>query len=237
MDILLDNPETDQLFQELLVRVRRLKNGEAAAQMKAMGVRYRVNWGASVVSLRELARQYDKSHLLALKLWNKQWRETMILATLFEQPKFLSEEQMDYWTKSFETAEMAEQAVANLFVHSKFAFAKALEYCCGKKHWVRYSGILLMGKLALADKHAIDEMFGGFFEVIYPLMKDPALNAALYRSMVILGNRNENLRHQCIEFLNTVLTKGDDQPKQLATILLDEFRDSTELDSENVEPK
>lgn len=226
--MLLDNPETDRVFRELLLRISRLKNGETAAQMKAMGAGYRMNWGASVVSLRELAREYDKSHLLALKLWNKQWRETMILATLLEEPDLLSEEQMDYWTKSFETAEIAEQAVSNLFVRSKFAFVKALEYCCGKKHWIRYTGLLMMGRLAMTDKTAIDEMFEGFFNVICPLMKDPALHSVLYRSMVILGNRNENLRHQCIEFLKGILQMDDDQPKQVATILLEEFCENNE---------
>jgi len=225
MDILLDNPETDRLFQELLTRVRRLKNGETAAQMKARGVKYRINWGASVISLRELARQYKKNHLLALKLWNKQWRETMILATLFEEPDMLGEEQMDYWAKSFETAEMAEQAVANLFVHSKFAFVKALEYCCGKKHWVRYTGLLLMGRLAMVDKNAMDEMFEGFFKVIRPLMKDPALSAVFYRSMVLLGNRDENLRNQCLDFLEPALAMEEEQPKQLAKILLEDLRE------------
>lgn len=228
MEILLDNPETDHLFQELLARIRHLRNGEIVAQMRAMGVKYRINWGASVISLRDLSRHYEKNHLLSLKLWNKQWRETMILATLFEDPDALSEEQMDYWAKGFETAEMAEQAVSNLFVYSKFAFAKALEYCCGKKHWVRYTGILLIGRLAMIDKNAIDEMFEGFFEVLYPLMKDPALNDALYRSMVMLGSRNETLRRQCIGFLENVLSMEEEQPKQLAIILLEEFRENME---------
>ncbi|MGV8138705.1 MAG: hypothetical protein AB2L20_26170 [Mangrovibacterium sp.] len=83
----------------------------------------------------------------------------------------------------------------------------------------------MMGRLAMTDKSAIDEMFEGFFKVIYPLMKDPALHAVFYRSMVILGNRSENLHSQCIEFLDTVLSMDDDQPKRLAAILLDEFRE------------
>jgi hypothetical protein len=226
MDILLDNREAERIFQELLARIPQLKNGQTVSQMKAMGVKYRINWGVSVISLRELARHYPKDHLLALKLWNKQWRETMILATLLEELDALSEEQMDYWTKSFETAEMAEQAVANLFVYSKFAFAKAFEYCCGKKHWVRYTGLLLVGRLAMIDKSAIDEMFEGFFSVLHPLMKDPALQAAIYRSMAILGNRNENLRHQCIDFLESVLTMDEDQPKRLANVLLEDLREA-----------
>ena len=224
MEILLDNPETDRLFQELLVRIRRLKNGETVEQMRTMGVKYAVNWGASIISLREFARRYDKNHLLALKLWNKQWRETMILATLLDKPEALSEGQMDYWTRSLDTAEIAEQAVANLFVSSKFAFAKALEYCCGKKHWVRYTGVLLTGRLAMVDKTAIDEMFEGFFEVLPPLMKDPSLHTVLYRSMVILANRNENLRRQCVGFLEAILTLEDERQNRLASALLDEFR-------------
>ena len=224
MDILLDNPETDQLFQELLVRIRHLKNGETAAQMKALGVEYRINWGASVISLRELAAKYAKNHLLALKLWNKQWRETMILATLLEDPAELTEEQMDYWTKSFETPELAEQAVANLYVCSKFAFIKALEYCCGKKHLVRYTGLHLMGRLALVDKKAIDEMFDPFFDVILPLSKDPALGDLFYRSMLLLARRNEEMRIKCMDFLELVQKMEEDQPKRMAAILLDELK-------------
>ncbi len=226
MDILLDNPGAEKIFQGLLKRITLLKNGETAAQMRTMGVKYRINWGVSVIALRDLARQYEKDHLLALKLWNKQWRETMILATLLEEPDQLNEEQMDYWTKSFETAEMAEQAVSNLFVYSKFAFAKALEYCCGKKHWVRYTGILLMGRLAMVSRDDIDEMFETFFEVIPPLMKDPSLQNALYRSLLLLGNRNENLREQAVAFLNAVCARQEEQSGNLAKILLEDLSES-----------
>ncbi len=225
MDILLDNSETDKVFQEILAQVRRLKNGETAAQMKSLGVKYRINWGASVVSLRQLALKYEKDHLLALKLWNKQWRETMILATLLDLPLELTEEQMDYWTKSFETTEMAEQAVTNLFVYSKYAFVKALEYCCGKKHLVRCTGLLLMGRLALVDKNAIDEMFDPFFNLIFPLAKDPALSDIFYRSFLKVGHKSEHLRSECIEFLKLLLDSVEDHPRHLASVLLDELND------------
>ena len=170
MDILLDDPVVDGQFRELLAKIRRLKNGETVAQMKAYGLVYKINWGASVISLRDLAKSYERNHLLALKLWNKQWRETMILATLLDEPDKVTEEQLDFWTKSFTTTEIAEQAVANLFVHTKFAYVKALEWCRGKKYLVRYTGLHLMGRLAMVDKKAIDEMFEPFFVVVFPLI-------------------------------------------------------------------
>ncbi|MGE4587263.1 MAG: DNA alkylation repair protein [Mangrovibacterium sp.] len=224
MDVILDNAETERQFQEILSGIRRLKNGETVARMKALGAVYRISWGASVVSLRELAGRYAKSHLLALKLWNKQWRETMILATLLEDPEFLSEEQMDYWTKNFETAELSEQAVANLYVHSPLAFAKALEYCCGKKHWVRYTGLLLMGRLARFDRQAINELFEGFFELLPPLMKDASLADVCYRSLLLLAGRNGQLRRQVLDFLEPVKSGESEQAARLAEILTEELK-------------
>jgi 3-methyladenine DNA glycosylase AlkD len=119
--------------------------------MKRQGIEYKLNWGVQVVELRELARGFNALHLLALKLWNKQWRESMILATMLDEPSEVSEEQMDFWTKSFENREIAEQASANLWVKTKFAFVKALEWSRGKKHLVRFTGIHLMGRLAMTQ--------------------------------------------------------------------------------------
>ena len=225
MDILIDDPATEKIFQELLAKIRLLKNGETVAQMKAMGVNYRINWGASVISLRQLSKQYPKNHLLALKLWNKQWRETMILATLLDDPAELSEEQTDYWTKSFEAPEIAEQAVANLFVYSKFAFVKALEYCRGKKHLVRLTGLLLIGRLAMTDKKAIDEMFESFFDVLSPLAKDPALGQVFYRTILLMAKRSEVLRESCKDFLKTMLEMEEDHPKNLAHLLIEDINE------------
>ncbi|KOH45721.1 DNA alkylation repair protein [Sunxiuqinia dokdonensis] len=223
MDILLDDPVVDGQFRELLAKIRRLKNGETVAQMKAYGLVYKINWGASVISLRDLAKSYERNHLLALKLWNKQWRETMILATLLDEPDKVTEEQLDFWTKSFTTTEIAEQAVANLFVHTKFAYVKALEWCRGKKHLVRYTGLHLMGRLAMVDKKAIDEMFEPFFVVIFPLIKDPDLGQIFYRSMLIVANRSEQLKAKCKEFLELAQDMDEEQAQKMAGLLLEDL--------------
>lgn len=225
MDILIDDPVVEGQFRGILAKIRVLKNGETAAQMKKLGLVYKINWGASVISLRNLAKSYEPNHLLALKLWNKQWRESMIMATLLDEPDKVTEEQMDYWTKSFVTAEIAEQAVANLFVYSKFAYVKALEWCRGKKQLVRYTGLHLMGRLAMIDKKAIDEMFDPFFEVIFPLVKDPELGHIFYRSMLIMANRSEYLREKCVGFLELAKEMEEDHPKKMADLLLEDLAD------------
>ena len=204
MDFILDNQETEQKFQQSLKLIKARKSGEVADLMKQKGISYKTNWGVSVIDLREIAAQFDQDHLLALKLWNKQWRETMILATLIDEPKLVTEEQIDFWTKTFENTEIAEQASANLWVKTKFAYVKAMEWCRGKKHIIHFTGLHLIGRLALTDKSAIDEMFDPFFEELPTLAKDSALNTVFYRTVLALGKRSEYLHRQTIELAKTL---------------------------------
>src|SRR5665648_234350 len=146
MDYLLDNPEAEQLFQEILSKIKPLQNIEVVNSMQKRGVDYKVNLGVSIPLLQDMASDYEKNHLLALKLWNKQWRETMILAMLLEEPEKITENQMDFWVKNFQSIEIAEQAAMNLFSKTGFAYKKAFEYCLGKKLLVKIVGLLMIGR-------------------------------------------------------------------------------------------
>ena len=74
MDYLLDNPDAERIFQEILSRIKRLQNREVVNSMRKRGIDYNVNFGVSVPMLQLLASEYSNNHLLSLKLWNKQWR-------------------------------------------------------------------------------------------------------------------------------------------------------------------
>lgn len=222
--ILFDDPEQDQEFRQILAKIRLAKNGETVIQMKKLGLSYKINWGASLISLREIAAQYQPNHVLALKLWNKQWRETMILAALLDVPSKVTEEQMDYWTKSIETTEIAEVLSTYLWVKTKFSFVKALEWIRGKKHLVRFSGLHLMGRLALVEKSALDEFFEPFFDVLSPLSKDPKLKLAFYRSFILLGSKSKNLNEKAVLFAESLKELESDDSRELAEMLLAELR-------------
>jgi len=223
MDFILDNKETEQKFQQILKLVKARKSGEVAELMKLKGISYKMNWGVSIIDLREIAAQFEHDHLLALKLWNKQWRETMILATLLDEPKMVTEEQIDFWTKSFENTEIAEQASANLWVKTKFAFVKAMEWCRGKKHIIRFTGLHLIGRLALTDKSAIDEMFEPFFEELPTLAKDNTLNTVFYRTLIALGTHSKYLHRQTIELAQNLQMSDSENAVKQGEELFEEF--------------
>jgi len=224
MDFFIDNPETEKKYQEILQRIRMMKNGMVSENMVQRGIRYKTNWGASIVDIRQLSAEITPGHLLAMKLWNRKWRETMILATLVDVPGEVTAEQMDYWTKSFENIEIAEQAVSNLWVRTPFAFIKALEWCRGKKHLVRYTGVQLIGRLAFTAKNDPDEMFDMFFSELKTLAKDTQLSAVLQRSLLLVGNRSPELREQVRAFSDELLNSDSPTAKMLGNELIECFR-------------
>ena len=228
MDYLLDDPGVERIFQEILAKIKPLQNGEVVNSMEKRGVDYKMNFGVSIPLLRQMATEYSQNHLLALKLWNKQWRETMILATLLEEPGEVTENQMDFWVKSFPSVEIAEQAAMNLFSKTKPAFEKAFEYCHGKKLLVKIVGLLMIGRLALTDRESPDEKFETFFELMPPLSKDPQLSLVFSRVYIQIGMRNLNLNEIAIHHAMNLLTIDSKTARENAELLI------SELDNEDI---
>ncbi len=215
MELLLDNPEAENIFKRIVASIPAMQNGVTAESLEKRGIKYEKAYGTSIVDLKNFARQYDKNHLLALKLWNKKWRETMILATMLDEPAKVTEEQMDFWVKTSENTEIIEQMVTNLFTETPFAFVKALEWCRGKKHQVRYAGLLMMGRLSVASTNDIDEMFESFFDVLPPLAKDSRLHTVLHRSMCQLARRSKKMHAQCVSFTQELMQYEEDDARKI----------------------
>ena len=223
MDYLLDNPDAERIFQEILLRIKRLQNREVVNSMQRRGIAYKVNFGVAIPMLRQVASEYTQNHLVALKLWNKQWRETMILATLLEEPSKVTDNQMDFWVKNLQSTEIAEQAAMNLFSQSVFAYQKAFEYCIGKKLLVKIVGLLIIGRLALTDQNAADEKFDPFFELMSPLSKDTQLALVFSRIFIQIGMRNLNLHENAIRHARILKTIDSEVSSENADLILSEL--------------
>ena len=223
MDYLLDNPEAERIYQEILLKIKRLQNRDVVNSMQKRGIEYKINFGVAIPMLHQIASNYTKNHLVALKLWNKQWRETMILATLLEEPSEVTENQMDFWVKNFQSTEIAEQAAMNLFSKTSFAYQKAFEYCIGKKLLVKIVGLLMIGRLAPTDQNARDENFEPFFELMSPLSKDPQLSIVFSRIFIQIGMRNLNLHELAIRHATILKTIDSEVSSQNAELILSEL--------------
>lgn len=219
MDLIFNDSQSDVIYRKIIRSIPMLKNGVVADSMKQHGICYEKNWGVSIVDLKNMASAYEKNHLLALKLWNKKWRETMILAAMLDNPAEVTEEQMDYWIKTSDSIEIIEQLTMHLFVLTPFAFAKSMEWCRGKKYNVKYAGLLMIGRLASRKSNDIDEMFEPYFEILQTLSKDTSLAIPISRSVCQLSQRSAYLQQLCVDFIGLLDNSENENSKLLGTEL------------------
>ncbi len=89
-----------------------------------------------------------------------------LLATMIDDPKQVTEAQIDKWVLDFETWDVCDQACGNLFDRTPFAIEKALEFSAREEEFVKRTGFVLMAELAVHDKKADDIVFIQFFPII-----------------------------------------------------------------------
>lgn len=78
------------------LRVR--EDPEARAGMARVGIdTSRALGGTSVPALRSMARRIGKDHALALELWGTGIHEARLLATMVDDPRAVTEAQMEAW--------------------------------------------------------------------------------------------------------------------------------------------
>ncbi len=106
MDFKIVNKKSEFLYQEILRRIHRLQSGATIDSLKTVGANTDNQIGASYVSLKQLASQYQPNETLALLLWNTQKREEQIIAC-FLLPPDINKEKITQLTSqciSFEIA-------------------------------------------------------------------------------------------------------------------------------------
>ncbi len=106
--------DTSKHVDDILKSLKKLMDGDVSSQMKQKGIEYTQIYGTSVIWLREMAKKYTNDNKLANRLWHRQIRETMILATLIASPKTEFINTLNEWTESLITNEIAEQIGTNL---------------------------------------------------------------------------------------------------------------------------
>ncbi|VVB50842.1 DNA alkylation repair enzyme [uncultured archaeon] len=186
---------------EVLRRLRMLSNPKNVAGMERFGINPEGTLGVSMVEVRKLAKQVGRDHVLALELWASGVHEARILAALVDVPGEVSLGQMEGWVVEFDSWDVCDQVVMNLFDRTPYAYDKAMEWSGRREEFVKRAGFALMASLAVHDKKAGDEKFLRFLPLIKKGATDErnfvrkAVNWALRQ----IGKRNLTLNKKAVE--------------------------------------
>ena len=194
--------------------------------MAKFGITPEQTYGVKVPFLRAIAKDYCKNHELALALWNINNRETRILATMIDDPKQLTEDQMEAWAMKFSYWEICDQACMNLFEKHPLAWQKAIEWSDHVNEGKKRAAFVLMARLAVSDKKAADDKFIPFFPLIVRESTDErnlvkkAVNWALRQ----IGKRNKNLNQMATLVAEEIAALNSKNGRWIATDALRELK-------------
>ncbi len=191
----------DSNFNDIIEKLKSVSNPDAVGGMARFGITPENTFGVSIPNLRKIAKETKKNHALAQQLWESGFRETMILASMIDEPEMVTEEQMEKWVLDFDYWEICDQCCMNLFEKTGFAYEKAIEWSLRDEQFVKRAGFVLMARLAVSDKKADDSRFEQFFPMMLREADDErnfvkkAVNWALRQ----IGKRNLALNEKAIE--------------------------------------
>ncbi len=139
------NEKIDCYQKKILSRIRQLMNGEISHQLQEAGMNYKKAFGVSMVHLRQLAAGYDQDNDLAERLWFRNIRETMILATMLAQPDKLSDDKILGWGVQINNIELAEQIAFNMVGRKKDLCGIVEKWIFDECIYLRYSALMSLG--------------------------------------------------------------------------------------------
>lgn len=149
-----------------MARLRDLADPEAAQGMARFGINPDNTLGISIPNLRGLAKEIGKDHALALELWATAVHEARILASMVDDFRAVDVGQMERWVRDFDSWDVCDQCIANLFEDVPGARERAFDWSSRPEEFVRRAGFVMMARLAVSNKKASDGYFFEFLSVI-----------------------------------------------------------------------
>jgi 3-methyladenine DNA glycosylase AlkD len=186
--------------EEVLEKLRAKAQPEQLEGMARYGMTVENRLGIKIPELRRLAKQIGRDHQLALALWETGVAEAMILASMIDSPKEVSEAQMEAWVVDFDSWDVCDQVCMNLFEKTPLAWDKIREWAEREEEFVKRAAFALIACLAWHDKEAGDE---AFIELI-PVIKAGATDGRNYVKKAVswalrhVGKRNLALNQAAI---------------------------------------
>jgi 3-methyladenine DNA glycosylase AlkD len=210
---------------EVIELLRQSADRSRLEGMKRFGIDTSKAMGVTMPEIRKIARHIKKDHALALELWETGIRECQILASLIDDYRQVTPQQMDHWVSDFNSWEVVDQTCGNLFVRTPYAIEKALEYCLSEKEFVKRAGFVLIAELQVHNKKINDKELMQFFPVIEREAWDDrnfvkkAVNWALRQ----IGKRSKALRQPAIECAKRIARQESRSARWIAKDALLEF--------------
>ncbi len=199
--------------KEVLDELKAQARSDQLEGMARYGMTVEKRLGVAVPDMRKIAKQIGKDHQLALELWQTGIPEAMMVASMVDVPREVTEGQMEDWVSDFNSWDVCDQVCMNLFEKTPFAGKKILDWSQREEEFVKRAAFALIACLAWHNKEAPDEEFVR----LLPIIKEGATDQRNFVKKAVswalrnIGKRNLNLNGAALKAANE-LKKMDSKP-------------------------
>ena len=213
-------------YDQVISTLKGKANPENVAGMARFGIASTGTLGVSVPKIRKLAKEIGCDHKMAQKLWKSGIHEAKLLAAFVDQVDLVTEKQLEDWVLDFDSWDICDQVISNLFDKTPWAYTKAYEWVKRDEEFVRRAGFVLMAALSVHDKKAYNSEFVKFFPEIKKGATDErnfvkkAVNWALRQ----IGKRNLELNKLAIKTGEELLKMDSKSARWIASDAIRELK-------------
>jgi 3-methyladenine DNA glycosylase AlkD len=188
-------------YSEIIERLKSLSDPAAVKGMARFGINPENTYGVSIPNLRSIAKEAGKDHALAQKLWASGIHEARILASMVDDPRLVTEEQLEAWVKDFDSWDVCDQVCMNLFDKTPFAWQKVRDWSERSAEFTKRAAFALIACLAWHDKQAEDKEFIELLPIIVSGATDERnfVKKAVNWALRHIGKRNLSLNQAALE--------------------------------------
>jgi 3-methyladenine DNA glycosylase AlkD len=217
---------------QIVDRLESLGSAENVAGMARFGIVTEKAFGVPAADIKQIAKEAKKAtndrHSLALELWKTGIHDARGVAYLIDDPKLVTEEQMDSWAADFDNWAIVDGTCGHLFCRSPLAYKKVDEWSRREEEFIKRAGIVLIAWLAVHDKKASDEKIADFLPLLEKYADDDRnfVKTAVNWSLRSIGKRSLFLNGLAIEAANRIKAQGSRPARWIAADALRELTSS-----------
>jgi 3-methyladenine DNA glycosylase AlkD len=151
--------------------------------------------GCQITKLREFAKKVKKSHSLALELWDTRIHDAKLLSTMIEEPKKVSEKQIDRQMAEIYSCDLTNRFCNGVVSLTPFSVKKMQDWAVSEKEFYKRAGYCILWEKAKSDASLPDEFFTPYLEIIERELQSERnwIKEMMNYALIGIGSRNKSL--------------------------------------------
>ena len=166
----------EEQIKQIKQSFRQMMDGAVAKSMRDKGVNYKLNWGATLPRLREMADGFGKNYDLAIALWKENVRECKIQAPMLMPADKILPEVVDIWMEQIPSQEIAEQAAFNLWHYLPYAPEKAYQWIASDQEYYQLCGFHVLSRLFMNGQEPNERGINEFIDQSLSALQGPYMS-------------------------------------------------------------